>query len=137
MGTGARLTGAVVVVRDLARSEVFYRELLGLRVEASSAEAVLLSAPSGDRLALRALGRATHLSVGIGVQCLVWTAESLDDLERCEEVLRTRNAFLSSSVDHGVKVVEGRDPDDIRVIVVFPVVPGLHRTTLPSGIYAY
>ena len=137
MGTGARLSGAVVVVRDLARSEGFYRELLELRVDASSAEAVLLSAPTGDRLALRALGRAQHLSAGIGVQCLVWTAESLDDLARCEEVLRERGTFSSSSVDHGVTVVEGRDPDGIRVIVVSPVAPGSHRTSLPSGIYAY
>ena len=98
---------------------------------------MLLSAPSGDRLALRALGRAPHLSAGIGVQCLVWTAESLDDLDRCENVLRARDAFVSGSVDQGVKVVEGRDPDDIRVIVVFPVDPDSPGTSLPSGIYAY
>ena len=71
------------------------------------------------------------------MQCLVWTAESLDDLARCEEVLRERGTFSSSSVDHGVRVVEGRDPDDIRVIVVSPVAPGSDRTSLPSGIYAY
>ena len=137
VGKGAKLSGAVVVVRALSRSQGFYCELLDLQVDASSAEAVLLSAPTGDHLVLRALGRAPHLSGGIGVQFLVWTAESAGYLDRCEKVLRARGAFVSRSLDHGVRVLEGRDPDGIRVIVVLPVEPGSEKMSLPARIYAY
>jgi hypothetical protein len=63
MGGGAAIVGAVVVLRDLGRSSVFYRELLGLDVEASSGEALLLSSRGGDRLALRRLSAAPHGTV--------------------------------------------------------------------------
>jgi hypothetical protein len=51
--------------------------------------------------------------------------------------LKARRAFLSSSYDHGIRVVEGHDPDDIPVIVVYPADPGVGMTSLPSRIYAY
>ena len=136
-GGGPGLSGAVVVVRDLARSEGFYRELLDLRVGASSDQAVLLTARTGDRLVLRSLSRAPHIWGGIGVLFLVWTAESVDDLDRCETVLRSRDAFVSRSAEEGWEVLEGRDPDNVRVIVVFPVGAESERTTLPSGIFEY
>ncbi|HZR94203.1 MAG TPA: VOC family protein [Gaiellaceae bacterium] len=136
--SGAGLFGAVVVVRDLARSEEFYREVLDLRVEASSPEAVLLSGRSGDHLALRMRSSASHVSAGIGVLFLVWQAETLHELDRCEDVLRGRHAFVSrSGDDHGWQVLEGRDPDDIRVIVVVPTGDESERTSVPSRVYDY
>ena len=131
------LLGAVVIVRDLARSESFYRELLELHVETSSTEAVLLSTRGGDRLVLHALGKAPHVAGGIGVLFLVWTTETAADLARCEKILRTHDAFVSRSVDDGWDVLEGRDPDDIRIIVVFPPASDPTRTSLPVRIYNY
>jgi catechol 2,3-dioxygenase-like lactoylglutathione lyase family enzyme len=137
MGGGSRLSGAVVVVRDLVQSEQFYRELLDLRVASSSAEAVLLSARTGDRLILRALPNAPHVAGGIGVHFLVWTAQDAHDLDRCEELLRARGAFVSRWLDDGWHVLEGRDPNNLRVIVVFPGGGEVERTSLPSRIYQY
>jgi catechol 2,3-dioxygenase-like lactoylglutathione lyase family enzyme len=137
MANGARLSGAAVAVRDLARSTDFYRELFDLQVDASSAQAVLLSARGGDRLALRVLSGAPHVGGGIGVLFLVWTAESPLELDRCEAVLRSRGAFVSRSVESGWDVVAGRDPDDLRVILVFSVAGGAEWSVVPSRIYEY
>jgi catechol-2,3-dioxygenase len=132
-----RLTGAVVFVRELVRSENFYRDLLELDVEITSTESVMLSTAGGDHLVLRAMARAPRVFGGIGVQYLVWTARDAEDLERCERALRERASLVSITVDHGVKVVEGRDPDGIPVIVVYPPGPGPGMTSLPSRVYTY
>jgi catechol-2,3-dioxygenase len=137
MASGARISGAVVVVRDLGRSEAFYRELLELDVEASSAEAVLLSSRGGDRLVLRRLSAAPHVSGGIGVLFVVWTADTATDLDRAEDVLRSREAFVSRSEDEGWDVLEGHDPDNIRVVVVIPFASGSKKTSLPARVYNY
>jgi len=134
---GPRLTAAIVFVRELARSESFYRDLLELKVEMTSAEAVLLSTAAGDHLILRALARAPRPFGAIGVQYLVWTARDGDDLERCERILKDRKSLVSTTIDHGIKVVEGRDPDDIPVIVIYPPGPSPDMTSLPSRVYAY
>jgi len=137
MGEALRLSAAVVFVRNLARSEDFYRDLLEFDIEIASPEAVLLSGPAGNHLVLRALIRAPRLLGGIGVQYLVWAARDARDLERCETMLKSRGAFVSTTQDHGVTVVEGHDPDDIPVLLVYPPGPGVGMTALPARIYAY
>jgi len=126
-----------VVVRDLEVSELFYRELLNLRAHLASAQAVLLVAPTGDRLALRELANAPHFAGAVGVRFLVWTVESADDLDRCERVLVAHGALVSRAVEDGWNLLEGRDPDGTRVVLVFPVPGATDRTTLPSRIYQY
>jgi catechol-2,3-dioxygenase len=137
MGPGANLSGAVVFVRDLARSEAFYRELFDLQVETSSSEAVLLWAANGERLALRGLSKAPHVSGGTGVQTLVWTADSLADLDHYEEVLRRHDTFVSRGVEDGWDVLDGRDPDGLKLILLFPVSADSWRGSVPSRIYRY
>jgi catechol 2,3-dioxygenase-like lactoylglutathione lyase family enzyme len=137
MGEAIRLIAAVIFVRKLARSEDFYRDLLELETEMTSPEAVLLSGPAGDHLVLRALARAPRLLGGIGVQYLIWTARDAGDLERCANMLRTRDAFVSTTQDHGLTVVEGHDPDHIPILLVYPPGPGVGMTALPARIYAY
>jgi catechol 2,3-dioxygenase-like lactoylglutathione lyase family enzyme len=62
-----RLTAAVMFVRDLSRSEEFYRGLLlELELETTTGEALLLSA-DGVHLVLRALDGALHASGNLGV----------------------------------------------------------------------
>jgi catechol 2,3-dioxygenase-like lactoylglutathione lyase family enzyme len=137
MASGAGLLGAVVVVRDLARSEAFYRDVLDLHVDDSSVDAVLLSARAGDHLVLRALSDAPHVLGGIGPLFLVWMVESAHDLDRAEEALRSRDALVSRSVEHGWEVVEGRDPDEVRIVVVFPVSRDAAKAVLPPRVYTY
>jgi catechol 2,3-dioxygenase-like lactoylglutathione lyase family enzyme len=127
----------VVFVRELARSEDFYRDLLELNTEIASPEAVLLAGPDGDHLVLRVLARAPRLLGGIGVQYLIWTARDAADLERCENVLKARSAFVSTTQHEGATVVEGHDPDDIPVLVVHPPNASISMTALPTRVLEY
>jgi catechol 2,3-dioxygenase-like lactoylglutathione lyase family enzyme len=131
-----RLNAAITFVRDLARSRDFYQAVLALHVEASSGEAVVLMADSGDRLILRALARAPRSTGSIGVQYLVWAAQEADEFARCETALKEKDAFVARRVEQGVSVLEGRDPDDIPLIVVHPSTP-VEMLTLPPRVYAY
>ena len=65
---GPRLSAAVVFVRELARSEDFYRELLEFEREIASSEAVLLAGPAGDHLVLRGIEREPRPLGGGGVE---------------------------------------------------------------------
>jgi hypothetical protein len=137
MAEGMSLSGAVIFVRELHRSEDFYRQLFELDVEIAEPESVLLLGPSGDHLFLRARGEAGRMPGGVGVQYLIWTARDAADLDRCEEVLKARGAFRSTTIEHGITVVEGHDPDNIPVLVTYPAGPGVGMTSVPTRLYAY
>lgn len=137
MADTIKLAAAVTFVRDLQRSTDFYREVLLLDVEVTANDAALLAAPSGDHLVLRALPGASRTFGDVGVQFVVWTARDKDDLDRCERELKARDAFVSVSDEQGSRVVEGRDPDGIPIVVVYPARPGVGMTAVPARTYAY
>jgi len=138
MAQGARLGSVVIFVHDLDRSVDFYTGVLGLEVDDRSTTAALLSNAAGTQLILRAMGPGVGRALGaVGVQYVVWVAAGSEDLERCEQALRKRAAYRETRSHEGVTVVEGRDPDDLVVIIAYPgpdEVP-LHR--LPARIYGW
>jgi catechol 2,3-dioxygenase-like lactoylglutathione lyase family enzyme len=138
MAQGARLGTVVIFVHDLDRSVDFYVDILGLEVADSSTTAALLSNAAGTQLVLRAMGPGVSRALGaVGVQYVVWTAAGQEDLSRCEQALRKRSAYRETRSQDGVTVVEGRDPDDLLLVVSYPgpdQVP-LHR--LPPRIYGW
>jgi catechol-2,3-dioxygenase len=138
MADEVRLSAAVVFVRNLEKSVSFYRELLGLEVADSSTTAALLTSPGGSQLVLRQFGsNAPHPLGSIGVQYLMWSAPSKDDLDRRAEILRRNSAYRETRKDEDVTVVEGRDPDDVPVMILYgggnQALPG----KLPTRIYAW
>ena len=137
MSERMRLTAAVMFVRNLQPSADFYRQLLELDVALETDEALLLSASDGQHLVLRALEPAPRLSGALGVQYLVWAATDSDELDRCEHLLQTWNAHVSTSIEEGVKVVEGRDPDRTPILLTYPSRPGIALTRLPTRVYTY
>jgi catechol 2,3-dioxygenase-like lactoylglutathione lyase family enzyme len=138
MADGARLASAVMFVRDLDRSVRFYSELLGLAVSDRSPTAALLSSPAGSHLILRAMGgHGGHALGNVGVQYVVWAAASRDDLGRCEQVLRKHGAHRDTRVTDHAAAVEGRDPDDIMVLVVYPGPDRIPLHELPVRIYGW
>jgi catechol 2,3-dioxygenase-like lactoylglutathione lyase family enzyme len=138
MADGTRLGSVVMFVQDLDRSVSFYAEVLALKVADRSATAALLISGAGSQLVLRAMGQHAHRALGsVGVQYVVWTAVSEADLDRCEQVLKSRSAYGQRRASQSVEMVEGRDPDDIAVVVAYPgpeQVP-LHR--LPVRVYGW
>jgi catechol-2,3-dioxygenase len=138
MAEGVRLSAAVVFVRNLDKSVSFYRELLGLDVVDRSTTAALLATADGSQLVLREFGHnAPHPLGSIGVQYLTWGVASRDDLERRAEILRRNSAYRETRTDQGAIVVEGRDPDDVPVMLLYAGdnQPLMHK--LPARIYAW
>ena len=132
------LASAVMFVADLDRSVVFYQELLGLESTSRSDEAALLVSPDGYQLYLRSVGkRAQHFTGAVGIQYLVWTAESEEDLQRCERVLKAQSPRVTNSTVDGFRMVEGRGPDDVPVVVTFPGPDQAPRQEILQRIYAW
>ena len=137
MGTDARLGSVVMFVRELDRSAGFYSAVLGLQIVDRSPTAALLSSPTAQ-LVLRSMGENAAPPLGaVGVQYAVWTAASRADLDQSEQAMKQRAAYRSTRSDEGQTVVEGRDPDDIVVMVSYPGpdVSPLHK--LPARIYGW
>jgi catechol 2,3-dioxygenase-like lactoylglutathione lyase family enzyme len=137
MGTDARLGSVVMFVRDLDRSVDFYTAVLGVQVVDRSPTAALLSSPT-TQLVLRAMGdNAAHPLGGVGVQYVVWTADSQADLDQSEQVLKDRAAHRSTRSVDGHTVVEGRDPDDLVVVVGYPGPDVSPLRKLPARVYGW
>jgi catechol 2,3-dioxygenase-like lactoylglutathione lyase family enzyme len=138
MTHGARIDSAVMFVQDLDRSVSFYTEVLGLEVTDQSSTAALLTGAGGSHLIIRAMGAgAVHALGGVGVQYLIWTAAGKEDLDRAEQTLKDRSAHVDTRRSGPVTAVEGRDPDDIVVMVSYPGSDQEPLQKLPSRIYGW
>jgi len=138
MADGVRLGSAVMFVQDLDRSASFYTEVLALEEADRSTTAALLISASGAQLILRAMGPdASHPLGGVGVQYVVWTAAGPADLDRAERALKGHSAHEQTRSSAGVTVVEGRDPDDIPVLIVYPGPDQAPLHELPVRIYGW
>jgi len=80
----------------------------------------LLTGPNGSQLYFRQAGDRTTPRNGFGVQWLAWIAGDADDLDRCSELLKERGAYVGRDTTEGITSVEGRDPDGLPVIIVYP-----------------
>jgi catechol 2,3-dioxygenase-like lactoylglutathione lyase family enzyme len=138
MAHGSRLESAVMFVQNLDRSVDFYREVLELEVSDHSPTAALLTSGSGSQLVLRAMGSgAVHALGGVGVQYVIWTAADEEDLDRCERALKKLSAHRDTRIGGPVKAVEGRDPDDIVVMIIYPGPNEAPMHELPVRIYGW
>jgi len=133
-----RLSAAVVFVRNLDKSVKFYTEVLGLAVVDRSPTAVLLGEDSEPQLVLRAFGEtATHPLGSLGVQYLLWLTGTREDLDRRTALLQQRSAYKETHTNGEAVTVEGRDPDDLVVMIGYrpPGEPALNG--LPARVYAW
>lgn len=138
MADGTRLGSAVMFVQDLDRSVRFYIEVLALKTADRSPTAALLASPDGSQLILRAMGQGTvHPLGGVGTQYVIWTAPSRENLARCERALKDRSAYRQTRSSAAVTVVEGRDPDDIPVMIAYPGPDQAPWHELPARIYGW
>jgi catechol 2,3-dioxygenase-like lactoylglutathione lyase family enzyme len=137
MAQGTRIGSVVMFVQDLDRSVSFYEELLALKVADRSVTAALLTSVDGTQLILRAMGGGVHSLGGVGVQYVIWTAPSREDLDRCERVLKQRSAHLDTRASGRTTAVEGRDPDNITVLIIYPGPEEEPLHQLPVRIYGW
>lgn len=138
MADGVRLGSAVMFVQDLDRAVSFYTEVLALEEADRSTTAALLVSAAGTQLILRAMGPgAAHPLGSLGVQYVVWTAAGPADLDRSERALKNRSAHQQRRNSGGVTVVEGRDPDDLPVLITYPGPDEAPLQELPVRIYGW
>jgi catechol 2,3-dioxygenase-like lactoylglutathione lyase family enzyme len=138
MADGAGLGSVVMFVQDLDRSVSFYADVLALKVADRSSTAALLISGAGSQLILRAMGRPANRALGsVGVQYVVWTEASEADLDRCEQVLKSRSAHCQRRASESVEMVEGRDPDDIVVAITYPGPEQVPLHQLPVRVYGW
>jgi catechol 2,3-dioxygenase-like lactoylglutathione lyase family enzyme len=133
-----QLTSAVIFVRDLEASVRFYRDLLGMKVTVENASATLLVSPTGSQLYLRTIGSdASHPLGGLGVQYVAWTADGREDLNRCESFLKDRSAYVMTHETDGFRMLEGRDPSDLPVMITYPGPDRAPRHDILARIYSW
>jgi catechol-2,3-dioxygenase len=117
-----RLNHAVLYVRDAANSSDFYCRILGFReIVNLGGRAIFLQAENsandhdlglfsvGDEAANSAAGQTT-----VGLYHLAWEVDTLSELQRIGDLLRSAGALMGAS-DHGTtKALYARDPDGIE-----------------------
>src|SRR5215208_749364 len=123
-----RLNHAVLYVRDVERSVVFYRDVLGftpinmtpdgfkgaafLRAPASTNDHDLGLFEVGAQAGPSGAGRST-----VGLYHLAWEVETLADLAEIAERLQGRGALVGATDHATTKALYAKDPDGIELEV--------------------
>lgn len=130
-----RLASVVIFVDDLARSVDFYSKLFLLAPSVRNNTSALLVGPAGNQLYLTAVGdKATHAIDGIGYQYVIWTADD-DELKRCEGVRREQSDQVTLTDEEGFRILEGRDPDGLPVLISYSGPDRVPRREIIDRIY--
>jgi catechol 2,3-dioxygenase-like lactoylglutathione lyase family enzyme len=138
MDNGPRLAAIVVFVRDLDQSAGFYSDLLKMEIVARETTALVLAGSGNSAVVLRAIGpRGEHSLGAVGVQYAYWVAHDPQELRRCEEYLQERSAHVETNTVEGRTVVEGRDPDGLPVMVMYPAPDRTTMDKIMIRIYAW
>lgn len=133
-----RLSSAVMFVSDLDTSVAFYCDLLQLAVSVRNETAALLVGPQKNQLYLRGMGhRAEHPLGAIGIHYLIWSADDVADLDRCESALRHQSDHVTRDHRDGFDVVEGPGPDRVPIMIVYPGPDALARDQIIPRIYSW
>ena len=78
-----------------------------------------------------------HALGGVGVQYVIWTAPGKEALDRAERVLKQRSAHRGYPHRRPPTAVEGRDPDNIAVLIIYPGPEEEPLHELPVRIYGW
>lgn len=127
----ATVTSYVMRVSDLERSTRFYREVFECSEALREPDAALLLAPSGFQLYLCLSRHHSGLPIGgIGVEQIVWSADSEAELHLIESRLREHYNSTYTRTRNGITFVDGVDPDGIRVLITHPTPHQLPREVI-------
>ena len=123
-----RMNHAVLYVRDVERTFVFYRDVLGFRVVMEMPGAKFLQAPDSTNdhdLGLFEIGAGAGDSTAghgtVGLYHIAWEVQTLADLREIATKLANAGA-LAGATDHGTtKALYGKDPDGLEFEVCWLV----------------
>ena len=120
-----RLGHVVIRVRDLARSQQFYTDVLGLRVTSRLDDRMVFLSAAGDsshELALTPVGEDAPGPDAdrVGLYHFAWEMGSFDDLRRIYRKLGEKNVAIAGLGDHGISMgVYFLDPDGNEIEVFY------------------
>ncbi|MFF4027686.1 MULTISPECIES: VOC family protein [Nocardia] len=127
----ANVTSYVMRVSDLDRSVRFYCEVFECSQVLREPDAALLLTPSGFQLYLSLSRHHGGLPIGgIGVEQIVWSADSEAELHRIESRLRDHYKSTYTHTRNGITFVDSVDPDGIRVLITHPTPKQLPREVI-------
>ncbi|MFI6172943.1 VOC family protein [Nocardia sp. NPDC051052] len=125
------VTSCVLRVSDLDRSMRFYRDVFECSGAIRESDAALILSPSGFQLYLcLAQHHAASGMRGVGVEQIVWSADSETELRRMEQRLRIHYPSTYTYTRNGITFVDGVDPDGIRVLITHPTPQQLPREVI-------
>jgi catechol 2,3-dioxygenase-like lactoylglutathione lyase family enzyme len=131
MVTAARIASCLMRVSDLDRSVNFYRDVFQCHVAIHEPDAALLLTPDGFQIYFRTREASrTRGITDIGVEQIIWSASSEEELHRIEQRLRTHYPSTYTNTLHEISFVDGIDPDDIRVLITYPTPQQLPREVI-------
>jgi len=135
-GDGPRLSTAVMFVHELDASVAFYSQLLQMDVTVRERSAALLVNAGSFQMYLRQMGpRTPHPLGAIGIQYVIWTASSSEDLYRCERVLDELCRSVTRRIVDGITFIEGKDPSGVPVVITYPGPDQAARHAIMQRVY--
>jgi catechol 2,3-dioxygenase-like lactoylglutathione lyase family enzyme len=133
----AWVASSLISVSEIDRSIEFYRDVFHCRTAVRDEEAALLLAPGGFQIYLVEKGdRVEHPLSGLGVQHLMWATDSAEALQQLERALQRLDCHTDTHSSGGIRFVEGRDPDGIKVVIAHPSPRQRPRSILDLRLYA-
>lgn len=131
MGTTARVASCLMRVSNLDRSINFYSDVFACRVAIREPDAALLLTPDGFQIYLRLSESSASRGIGdVGVDQIVWSADSDEEMQRIEQRLRSQYPSTYVATRNGIRFVDGVDPDGIRVLITNPTPEQLPRVVI-------
>jgi catechol 2,3-dioxygenase-like lactoylglutathione lyase family enzyme len=134
----ANVASCVIKVSDLDRSLAFYRDVFSCRVAVREDDMALLLTPKGFQIYLHVQEPLRPRGIAeMGVRHLVWSTDTLADLEQVRDRLRVHDPAVYTHTDPATEVtyLEGSGPDEERVIVTYPSPHELPRTVIAERLH--
>ena len=132
----AHVASCVIRVRELDPSLKFYCDVFSCDVAVCEADMALLVAPNGFHIYLHAPSLRRRAADTVGIQYLLWATDTESDLQEFAQRLRAYDPAVFSHTENGVTVIEGLDPDGVRVLIGYPSPFQLPRTVIAARLHA-
>ena len=123
-------------VRELDPSLKFYCDVFSCNVAVRETDMALPVAPNGFHIHLHAVSRRRRAADTVGIQYLLWATDTESDLQEFAHRLRAYDPAVFCHNENGVTVIEGLDPDGVRVLIGYPSPFQLPRTVIAARLHA-
>ncbi len=116
-----KVSSSMMHVSDLDRSVQFYRDVFSCTVELRAEDSALLLTPDGFQIYMHAKSAFHSGDAGAtGVLYIMWSTDSEDEFAQVAQRFREHDPSASVQTADGLSLLDGCDPDGIRVVIAYP-----------------